>query len=169
MNNQLSEKKLAKASQGFISSSKRGFTLVEMLVVIGLIALLSTVVLVAVNPSRQFKMARDTQRTAHISAILNALSQNMAENKGQLVCEGIVKDIPSSTTEMRDNEPLGDFAPCIVPAYLASMPFDPSESTAFYDSPDDYDTGYTIRQDSSGHITLTAPSEISTSSLTVTR
>lgn len=169
MNNQLSKNKISKSTSGFIPSSKRGFTLVEMLVVIGLIALLSTVVLVAVNPSRQFKMARDTQRTAHISAILNALSQNMAENKGQLVCEGVVKNIPSSSTEMKDSELLGDFAPCIVPAYLASMPFDPSESTAFYDSPEDYDTGYTIEQDSSGHITLTAPSEISTSSITVTR
>ncbi len=161
MNNEIVKRKAGKSSGGF--------TLVEMLVVIGLIALLSTVVLVAVNPSRQFKMARDTERTAHISAILNALSQNMAENKGQLVCEGAIKTLNSSSTMMKNTEQYGNLAPCIVPAYLASMPFDPTGSTAFYDSPQAYDTGYTIKQDANGHITLTAQSEISTSSITVTR
>jgi prepilin-type N-terminal cleavage/methylation domain-containing protein len=38
-----------------IKNNKKGFTLIEILVVIGIIGILATVVLVAVNPSRQFK------------------------------------------------------------------------------------------------------------------
>ena len=40
--------------------SPRGFTLIEILVVLGMLALLSTVVLVAINPLRQFAQARET-------------------------------------------------------------------------------------------------------------
>ena len=61
---------------------QRGFTLIEILVVIGIIAVLAAVVLVAINPARQFKLARDSQRVSNITAILNAVGQNIAENRG---------------------------------------------------------------------------------------
>jgi len=85
---------------------KKGFTLVEMLVVIGLIALLSSVVLVAVNPIRQFKLARDSARSAHLVAILNAIGQDMAENKGQFYCGTSTKALPSVETSISSGEGL---------------------------------------------------------------
>ena len=58
-----------------------GFTLIEILVVIGIIAVLATIVLIAINPARQFRQARDTQRTSNVNALLNAIGQYIADNK----------------------------------------------------------------------------------------
>ena len=151
--------------------TQKGFTLVEMLVVIGLIGLLSSVVLVAVNPARQFKFARDSTRSAHLVAILNAIGQDMAENKGQFMCGTSTKTLPSSTTLISSANGEFELASCIVPLYLASMPYDPSGgTTAYFKDNNDYRTSYSIFQDLNSHIILTAQSEIDVSKpITATR
>ena len=140
----------------------RGFTLVEMLIVIGLIALLATAVLVAINPSRQFKFAHDTEKKAHLATILNAIGQNMAEHQGRFVCNNQQLSLPSATATITSATGAGtfDLAPCIVPHYLSKMPIDPVSSSAQFASISDYHTAYSIIQDTNGHITLIAQSEI---------
>ncbi len=51
--------------------SKKGFTLIEMLVVVAIVGLLSSVVLVGIGPARS--RARDTRRIADIRQIQNGL------------------------------------------------------------------------------------------------
>lgn len=150
---------------------QKGFTLVEMLVVIGLIGILSTIVLVAVNPSRQFKIAHDTERKAHLISILNAIGQNMSEHSGTLVCNGVSRIIPQSTSSIASNDALiPDLSSCIIPLYLAKLPIDPSLPNAYYNNPEDYYSGYNIVQDANGHITLFSQSEVNASStISVTR
>src|ERR1700735_2848314 len=65
-----------------INRDKRGFTLIEILVVIGIIAVLAAIVIVAINPSRQFAQARESQRVSNVDSILDAIGQRMADNKG---------------------------------------------------------------------------------------
>lgn len=145
-----------KAKVGFGGGNK-GFTLIEILVVIGIIAVLSAVVLVAINPARQFKLARDSQRVANITAILNAVGQNMAEHKGVFDC-GVT--LPSASNIISSGGTGVDIAQCLVPAYISSLPFDPSKIGAKYTTVNDYNTEYYIVQDPDGRVKVSAVGEI---------
>ncbi|MEN9523947.1 MAG: hypothetical protein RL536_16 [Candidatus Parcubacteria bacterium] len=150
---------------------QNAFTLIEVLVVIGIIAVLAAVVLVAVNPARQFKLARDSQRVSNVNALLNAVHQNMAEHRGTFVCSGTVRDIPTMPTIIKSsstpNDP-GDIASCIVPDYLSSLPNDPSIVGAHFNSVTDYNTGYELFKDANGRITASSTGEL-TPTISVTR
>ena len=133
-----------------------GFTIIELLVVMGIIGILAAVVLVALNPARHFAQARNTQRTSNVAAILNAIGQNMAENQGVFVCNA---PIPTTATLMTSGNNNYDIYSCLVPNFISDLPFDPSAPGAQNSSPLDYNTGYTILQNTtSGRITVSAPS-----------
>ncbi len=59
-----------------------GFTLIEILLVIGIIAVLATVVIVALDPATRFRDARNSRRTSDIQSIATAISQYVIDNKG---------------------------------------------------------------------------------------
>lgn len=156
--------------QNKINVINKGFTLIEILVVIGIIAVLAAVVLVAINPSRQFKLARDSQRVSNVNAILNTISQNIAEHHGVFTCGLVATSIPSTTSQIKSGGGVGtfDLAPCVVPVYISSLPYDPIVSGAHFNSISDYDTGYFISVDNQGRVTASSTGEINPS-ITVTR
>jgi len=145
----------------------KGFTLIEILLVLGIIAILAGIVLVAINPSRQFKQARDSQRVSNVNAILNAIGQNIADHRGVFTCDGTPTTLPVSPGEIMKTMGGFDIAPCLVPIYLAQLPYDPS----IIPPQTGYDTGYTVSRDAStDRITIGANSEIDpTIPITVTR
>lgn len=147
-----------------------GFTLIEILVVIGIIAVLAAVVLVAINPARQFKLARDSQRVSNVNALLNSISQNIAEHHGVFTCGTTPLTLPATPTVVKSATSTGgiDLAPCVVPTYISVLPYDPSASGAHYTSVGDYDTQYVIYQDAEGRVTASSTGEI-TPSISVTR
>jgi prepilin-type N-terminal cleavage/methylation domain-containing protein len=113
-------------------NKNKGFTLIEILVVIGIIAILATIVIIAINPARQFAQARNTQRVSNVNTILNGLGQNLADNKGVSTCTGI----SAATTTIGTS--FTNLATCLVPTYIpSSIPTDPTGGTVL-------DTGYEI-------------------------
>lgn len=152
-----------------MKKSARGFTLIEILVVIGIIAILASIVLVAINPARQFRQANDSQRTSNVNAILNAVGQRIADNRGSFaggVCPTLsatAKEIVVQPQSYTVGGTEVNFDTCLYPTYIPSMPFDPSEPNAS-------STGYFIAQDSTGRITVSAPAtEEAATDISVTR
>lgn len=142
-----------------IRVNNEGFTLLEILLAVGIVGMLASIALVSINPNRQFKIARDTQRVSNVNTIANAISQNMSENGGVISCNGVVKDLPSAPTELKSGGEL-DLADCLVPDYISSLPFDPKISGKHYIGPNDYETGYKVYLNAEERIVVEATPEM---------
>ncbi len=143
--------------------SQKGFTLIELLVVIGILAVLLSIVLIAINPARQFGQANNTKRQSDVGAILNAVGAYSADNKGQLPA-GI------TTTSQAVSKAAADICANLVPTYISALPTDPSLNTAaITDCSSSYATGYTIIKDANGRVTVTAPTTDNGAVITVQR
>lgn len=147
---------------------QQGFTLIELLVVIGIIAVLAAIVLIAINPARQFAQARNAQRSSNLNAILNAYGQRLADNKGVFAGTGCT-DVPGAAVDVATSVTMGsagyDIRGCLVPTYIPALPFDPSSGSGCAGGETActaYNTGYKIYKDSAGRVTVFAPTLEST-------
>ena len=140
---------------------KKGFTLLEVLLVIAIIAILAAIVIIAINPGKQLADARNTQRRSDVNTILNATYQYAVDTgavpatittsptevcKTGGTCTGLI-DLVVLTTNGK---------------YLVAMPTDPTGSTT-------NSAGYTISKDATtGRVTVSAP-DAENATITVTR
>jgi type IV pilus assembly protein PilA len=151
-----------KLPRNYKGGGSGGFTLIELLVVIGVLTTLLAIVLVAINPSRQFSQANNTQRRSDVSAILNAVHQYAADNAG----DTSLLSLPSTALNISSTDI--DICTFLVDTYIAEMPVDPT--TGSYTDCTDYDTGYSIAESgSSGRITVSAPNAELSETISVTR
>ncbi len=60
-------------------TAKKGFTLIELLVVLAIVAILSVVVILTLNPAELLKQARDSNRISDMSTMKSALSLYLAD------------------------------------------------------------------------------------------
>jgi prepilin-type N-terminal cleavage/methylation domain-containing protein len=143
-------------------NSRKGFTLIEILVVIGIIAILAAIVIIAINPAKQFAQARNTQRTSNVNAVLNAIGQRLADNKGTFAGTFTVGaatytcgTLPTASTTITTTQPatpatVSAGLGCLVPTYMATLPTDP-DSTIVAPS-----TGYDVSVDAAGRVMVCA-------------
>ncbi|MFA5026135.1 MAG: type II secretion system protein [Candidatus Shapirobacteria bacterium] len=61
-----------------------GFTIVEMIIVVSIIAILMAVVLISIDPAKRFSDSRNTKRMADVDTILIAVHQYINDTGGSL-------------------------------------------------------------------------------------
>jgi len=145
--------------------NQAGFTLIELLVVIGILAVLLAIVLIAINPARQFSQANDTQRRSDVNAILNAIHQYSVDNAGQAPPE-------IGTTEEEISSTEANICADLVDTYIAALPVDPTVQSGPVELAGcgaAYASGYTVmRSAANNRITVSAVGEL-TASISATR
>ena len=147
--------------------NKKAFTLIELLVVIGILAILLTIVLIAINPARQFSQSNNTKRASDVNAILNAVGQYAADYRGTLPIgiTAVVQNVSSAGANI---------CAAIVDDYMAALPVDPLTGTGaaitLAGCAAAYDTNYTIvRSAANNRVTVAAPAAELGQVISVTR
>lgn len=140
-----------------------GFTLIEVLLVVAIIAILAGIVILAINPGKQLADSRNSQRRADVQTIINAAYQYSIDNNG---------NIPTTITDTATDICATGAGSCtglidlsVLTAngkYLVKMPTDPSTGTAT-------DTHYQINKDANGRLIVGAPSAEQGQTISVTR
>ncbi len=149
-----------------LTKRESGFTLLEVLLVVAIIAILAGIVIIAINPGKNLGDTRNSQRQADVTTILNGVYQYSLDNNGSLPsgitttategcatgassCTGLV-DLTALTTSGK---------------YLVSIPKDPQCPSGCNAN----GIGYKISKDANGRITVTAPGAEQGKTITVTR
>jgi prepilin-type N-terminal cleavage/methylation domain-containing protein len=108
-----------------MKKNKKGFTLIELLIVIGIITILASAVIVAINPGKHFRQARNATRWSHMNSIVSAVYSYVVDEGGAFpACVGATPVNITTCTEL-------------VPDYISSMPEDPQEGQSYMISLDD--------------------------------
>ncbi len=99
-----------------------GFTIVELLIVIVVIAILAAITIVAYNGIQQ--RARDSQRKSAVAAIQKALEMYRVDNGGYPTCvANVTYQVGGARTSCSAES--AAFTGSLVPKYLSAVPPDP--------------------------------------------
>jgi prepilin-type N-terminal cleavage/methylation domain-containing protein len=154
----------------------KGFTLLEILLVVAAIAILAGIVIVALNPGKQLAESRDAERRSHVNTLLNGTYQYAIDNQGdfpaaindtagevQVIGTACTDPACAAATDAGDTVATScvDLSADLTPTYLVDIPADPR-----YGSTED--TQYYIDKTADGRLTVGAcqPEEAGTISVT---
>ena len=132
---------------------EKGFTLIEILLVVAAIVILAGIVIVAVNPAQQLADTRNAERQSNVNAILSATQQYRIDN-GQ-VPDALEEAATTTPEECADQDEIElgadiDIEDDLTPQYLSVLPEDPLEGG-------DNGIGYHIGLTDAGRIVVCAP------------
>jgi len=65
-------------------NTKKGFTLLELLIVIGILAILSTTIVLVINPAELLAKARDSQRISDLNTLKTAIAFYLSEGEAPI-------------------------------------------------------------------------------------
>lgn len=143
-----------------MNSNTQGFVLIELLVVIAILGILFYTVITALQPGKNFSLARNTSREVSVQMIAQSVVQNKLSNNGNFNCPA---QLPSVATPISSAPGGVNICSCIIPTFLPAMPVDPGSQDNYFNSCSDFVSGYSIFINAEDKITVTAPgSELGT-------
>ena len=157
-----------------IFKNNKGFTLLEILLVVAAIAILAGIVIFAINPVKQLGDTRNAQRRVDVNTILNAVYQYSIDNTGSLptgidsvagssqVLGTAGSGCDSTCTATTTVAACVDVTASLVPKYLVAMTKDPSTGTTA-------NMDYYINKDANGRVTVGACDAEQSATINVSR
>ncbi len=135
---------------------KKGFTLLEILLVVAAIGILAGIIILALNPAKQLAETRNAQRWSDVNAILNGIWQYSIDNDGEFptnipnssVCSSVTQEICVTDSICSSGTDLSDLTDSSL--YLTAIPEDPTGATASF-------VGYAVVENPDGRILVCAP------------
>lgn len=113
-----------------------GFTLLEILLAVAALVILASIVIIAINPTKQLADTRNSQRYVDVNTILNGVYQYAIDNDGDLPSTSI-NNTPTDICLEGVTSTACVSLDALIPEYLVSIPTDPRTATAVI-------TGYQI-------------------------
>ena len=114
-------------------SFKKGFTLLEILLVVGIIAILAGIVIVAINPAKQLATVRNTERKSDIKQLNSAVLQFYIDHgffPASTTDYSSIKAICNTGSAISSNSCSGLVNLTeLVPDYIQAIPTDPQTVT----------------------------------------
>ena len=141
----------------------KGFTLLEVLLVVATLGILAAIVILAINPAKMLADARNAQRRIDVNTISNAVYEYAVDNNGTLPANITATATPMCKTGGTCGALIDLSVLTTGQKYIVSIPFDPSSSTPA-------SAGYTIMSSSTtGRITVAAPAAENGVTVSITR
>lgn len=162
-------------------SHNKGFTLLELLLVVAIIAILASVIFVILDPPTRFKNTRDSARFSDVVSLSNAIALNQLDNGGSYLqsIQAVTVDEPymisSATTtsgcivtcdaSISSNANCVNLIGLVGAGNVGELPVSPNGSQTWTTIL----TGYYLTRNTNGSVTIGACESENTSDINVTQ